>query len=123
MSIPNCRAVSGLLATIVPFVLAQTGAADNRWVQLGPAGGMVYVISVSPNSADSVVAGTYYGGPFASITGGDSWSPSNSGLSDTRAFAYLDSASTVRSWERASIILGLAAGRAKQEIAKQSACS
>lgn len=27
--------------------------------------------------------------------------------------------STVRSWERASIILGLAAGRAKQEIAKQ----
>ncbi|MBZ5588893.1 MAG: hypothetical protein LAO05_10050 [Acidobacteriia bacterium] len=91
MSIPNCRAVSGLLATIVPFVLAQTGAADNRWVQLGPAGGMVYVISVSPDSADSVVAGTYYGGPFASITGGESWSPSNSGLSDTRAFAYLDS--------------------------------
>jgi photosystem II stability/assembly factor-like uncharacterized protein len=51
---------------------------------------MVYVVFVSPSSADQLVAGTYYGGPFESITGGDTWSPSNSGLGDTRVYAYSD---------------------------------
>jgi photosystem II stability/assembly factor-like uncharacterized protein len=87
----DCRFTSGFLAAFVALVLAHAGVADNRWVQLGPAGGMVYVIYVSPNTADSVAVGTYYGGPFESITGGDTWSPSNSGLGDTRVFAYSDS--------------------------------
>jgi photosystem II stability/assembly factor-like uncharacterized protein len=82
--------VAGLAAAILAHV-GPAAAADNRWVQLGPAGGMVYVVSVSPQNPDQVVAGTYYGGPFESYTGGDTWSASNSGLGDGRVFAYSDS--------------------------------
>jgi photosystem II stability/assembly factor-like uncharacterized protein len=91
MSSRDGQATFVLIVAALALVLARAAAADNRWVQLGPAGGMVYVVSVSPDSPDHVVAGTYYGGPFESHTGGDTWSPSNSGLGDTRVFAYSDS--------------------------------
>ena len=94
MSRRDSQATFGLLAVGLAVSLAHAGAAraaDNRWVQLGPAGGMVYVVSVAPANPDYVFAGTYYGGPFESYTGGDTWSPSNSGLGDTRVFAYSDS--------------------------------
>jgi photosystem II stability/assembly factor-like uncharacterized protein len=90
-SLTRMRCLGAGLAVAILAPALSAGAVENRWVQLGPEGGMVYVVYVSPQNPDNVVAGTFFGGPFESYTGGDTWSPSNSGLGDTRVFAYSDS--------------------------------
>jgi photosystem II stability/assembly factor-like uncharacterized protein len=50
----------------------------NAWI--GPDGGTVVSVVFDPQNPDTVYAGTYGGGVFKSLNGGDTWQAANQGL-------------------------------------------
>jgi len=77
--------VVALLAGVVLLGQPQLGtvrAGDSAWTCIGPWGGVVGTVAVSPAYAvdHTVFAGTRGGGIFVSVDGGASWRPSSVGL-------------------------------------------
>jgi len=93
MTINHKRLAASIAAVVVVALLAgvvlpgqlQLGtvrAGDNAWTRIGPWGGAVVTVAVSPAYAvdHTVFAGTRGGGIFVSKDGGASWQASSVGL-------------------------------------------
>ncbi len=79
----NC--VLGLKLGIVAALLLYAPpvrAGDFQWTAIGPAGGQIYALAIDPTTPDTLYVGRY-GGVSKSINGGDSWTPVNTGLTNT----------------------------------------
>ena len=72
-----------LLALFVPdFCYARM-----KWKSIGPEGGEVFSLTIDPGNSSIIYAGTNNGGVSKSINGGSTWSPFNSGRSETNVAA------------------------------------
>lgn len=70
----------GLLLTLVMFLFLPASATNTFEQTGGPEGGNIRVLAVAPNNAQTIYAGTQYGGVYKSTNGGSSWSAVNTGL-------------------------------------------
>ena len=84
----NLRKVSFLLIaiTIVAISMSQSffvAKADGRWQSIGPTGGFVWDLKISPGYLidQTVFAGTDGGGIYKTTDGGETWRTVNRGLS------------------------------------------
>ena len=64
--------------------VGQASAGDNVWTSLGPEGGPIQALAVSP-TAGTVFAGTQGAGVFRSTDGAATWARVNEELPPTRA--------------------------------------
>ena len=75
------------MTAVVALVLvalqpADVVLAEGGWERIGPEGGFVWVLGISPGFEDdgTVFAGTDGGGVFRSTDGGETWQKQDKGL-------------------------------------------
>lgn len=76
--------VSRFLAAAVLFVTAAALPAAARWASIGPLGGSVEFVAVSPANPAIIYASSRVGGVFVSGDAGATWRAANVGITDIR---------------------------------------
>ena len=61
----------------------------NSWTSIGPDGGFIMALAIDPVTPATLYAGTYRGGVFKSMNGGESWSAVNTGLPNLNVFSLV----------------------------------
>ncbi len=69
-----------VLISLLHLASSAVWAGDNQWTSIGPEGGGASTLVVDP-STPAILYAVANGGVFKSTNGGESWSPSNVGLS------------------------------------------
>ncbi len=71
------------MAVVLTLLLAASSAGDYIWISKGLAGKQIYALAIDPMNPSTIYAGSYGGGVFKSVDGGDSWNAVNNGLTST----------------------------------------
>jgi photosystem II stability/assembly factor-like uncharacterized protein len=73
----------GILALSSAGRPSVVSAGINVWTTNGPEGGNIKALAIDPSALATLYAGTYENGVFKSTDGGATWSPANTGLTDS----------------------------------------
>jgi photosystem II stability/assembly factor-like uncharacterized protein len=93
-----CGSLKGFSITIATLLVVLGHAASpanagiNQWTSNGPEGGVVITIAINPHTPTTLYAGT--NNLFKSTNGGNTWSPINTGPTDTNVRALAIDPST-----------------------------